>query len=164
MKFFWVGLLVLAFGISACKPITENVPEIEVKDAWVRTTGAMGGANGEPQNAEGHSGMSEGGVNSAAYMIITNRGGINDRLLRVEGDVAQAIELHRSEIVDGVMRMTPVVNIEIPAGGQIELKPGGLHVMLVGIKGELKPRDQVSLILIFELSGNLTVQAEVRAP
>lgn len=164
MRFFWVGLLVLAFGISACNPITEDAPEIEVKDAWVRATGVMGGANGELPTAEGHPGMNEGGVNSAAYMVIANKGGINDRLLRVEGDVAEAIELHRSEIVDGVMRMSPVENIEIPAGGQTELKPGDLHVMLIGIKGELKPGDQVSLILIFELFGNLTVQAEVRAP
>jgi hypothetical protein len=164
LRFFWILLLVLAIGISACKPITENAPEIEVKDAWVRATGAMGDANGELPTAEGHSGMNEGGVNSAAYMVIANKGGINDRLLRVEGDVAQAIELHRSEIVDGVMRMSPMQNIEIPAGGQAELKPGSLHVMLIGIKGKLKPGDQVSLILVFELSGNLTVQAEVRGP
>lgn len=164
MRYFWIGLIVLAIGVSACQTGSVDAPAIEVRDAWVRPTGSMGGMNGDQSMHDNQSGMGGSGINSAAYMVIENKGRVSENLLRVEGDIAHAIELHRSEIVDGVMRMSPVANIEIPAGNQVELKPGGLHIMLINLKGEIKPGDQVSLNLIFELSGKMTVFVEARQP
>lgn len=180
-------LLVLAVTLAACG---AGRPQsgIQVKDAWVRavqggatgggmmTPGAMltpGGAAGggmmtpsamtTPGAAMGGGMTSELG-NSAAYMILVNPGSQADRLLRVESDLANAVELHLSEMKNDVMTMHPVEAIEVPAGGQAELKPGGYHIMLIGLKRELKPGDKVTFTLVFEKAGALTVEVEVRAP
>ncbi|MCK5427980.1 MAG: copper chaperone PCu(A)C, partial [Anaerolineales bacterium] len=117
-------------------------------------------------------GMSSGGEmesqmdggNSAAYMTIANKGRQADRLVTVKSDAAQAVEIHISEMVDDVMTMHQVDGVDVPAGGQVELKPGGLHIMLIGLSRDLKAGDQVSLSLGFEKSGEIKVEAEVRAP
>jgi copper(I)-binding protein len=104
------------------------------------------------------------GMNSAAYMLIHNGTSQTDRLLRVESNAAQAVELHRSEVVDEVMTMRPVESIEIPAGGEVRLEPGGLHVMLIGLTQPLEAGSSIPLTLVFENAGEITVDAEVRAP
>jgi hypothetical protein len=65
---------------------------------------------------------------------------------------------------DNVMSMSPVEAIEVPANGQVELKPGGYHVMLVGLKQDLKVGDIVKLTLVFEKAGRIDVEAEVKNP
>ncbi|HEU4323998.1 MAG TPA: copper chaperone PCu(A)C [Roseiflexaceae bacterium] len=137
---------------------------LQISNIWARATGGpdMGAmeATGEAHSAgDGHA--DTGGV-GAAYMTIRNSGGSVDRLLRVEGDVADDLELHTMANDGGVMRMRPVENIEIPAGGEAALKPGGLHVMMIGMKRSLKPGDSVSLKLTFEQAGTVDVQAQVR--
>jgi copper(I)-binding protein len=97
-------------------------------------------------------------------MIIKNRGNEADRMLSADSDVAEAVELHISEMKDGVMTMHQVDGIDVPGNGQAELKPGGLHVMLIGLKQELKAGDIVKLSLNFEKSGTITTEAEVRLP
>jgi copper(I)-binding protein len=101
---------------------------------------------------------------SAAYMLITNNGADPDRLLSIESDAAHAVELHESREVDGVMQMEPIVAIDIPANASAELKPGGMHVMLIGLTKDLNAGDKVKLVLKFEKAGNVTIDAEVRAP
>jgi hypothetical protein len=100
--------------------------------------------------------------NGAAYMIIRNIGNQPDRLVSAAGDVAAAIELHTVENNNGVMAMRPVDSIDVPAGGQVELKPGGYHVMLVGLNQPLAPGDRFALTLQFERAGPVEVIAEVR--
>jgi copper(I)-binding protein len=102
--------------------------------------------------------------NSAAYMILRNGGDVDDRLLKVESDVADAVELHKSTMEGSVMKMAPVDGIDVPAKGQAELKPGGLHVMIIGLKRELKPDEKIRLTLQFEKSGAQEVEAAVRKP
>jgi len=63
-----------------------------------------------------------------------------------------------------MMRMSPVENIEIPAKSQAKLEPGGLHVMLIGLKRELKPDEKIKLKLQFEKGGMQEVEAVVRKP
>ena len=62
------------------------------------------------------------------------------------------------------MRMVPVPRIEVHAGGPTELKPGGLHLMLVGLKRDLNPGDTITVRLRFETSSEITVTTEVRKP
>jgi periplasmic copper chaperone A len=100
--------------------------------------------------------------NGAAYMIIRNIGNQPDRLVGVSGDAAGALELHTTENNNGVMSMRPVEGIDLPAGGQLELKPGSYHVMLVGLNGPLAPGDRFPLTLQFERAGPIEVIAEVR--
>ena len=156
--------ILLAAWLAACGGASAgDAPSIEVSDPWARAMSMMAGeGGGETQPGGEMGGM--GGFNSAAYMLLRNTGGADDRLLGVRSDVAEAVELHISEMKDGVMSMHPVEGVDLPAGGQAELKPGGLHVMLIGLKQELKPGDKVRLTLVFEKSGEMVVEAEVRMP
>lgn len=100
--------------------------------------------------------------NSAAYMILKNGGAAADRLVKAESDVATAVELHKTTMDGGMMKMAQVDGIALPAQGQAELKPGGLHVMLIGLKRELKAGEKLKLKLHFEKAGVQEIEAEVR--
>jgi hypothetical protein len=101
--------------------------------------------------------------NGAAYFTLTNHGSTGDVLLSVKTEVAEAAEMHESKVdANDVMRMSPLLRLDVPAGGSVRLEPGGKHVMLTGLKPGLANGDKVSLTLTFELSGPLTVEAEVR--
>ena len=101
--------------------------------------------------------------NGAAYMTLMNEGNSDDTLVSAATDVAETVELHETTIDENqVMRMRPVEGgIAIPAGGSTTLKPGGLHVMLLGIRQELAVGDTFELTLTFAESGSQTVQVEV---
>jgi copper(I)-binding protein len=137
---------------------------LEISGVWARPALAGEAATGG-HGSGGHGGgdMKMDGSLSAAYMTINNSGEA-DKLIAAKGDVAQNIELHTMEMKDGVMEMRMVEGgIDIPANGSVELKPGGLHVMLIGLNRDLKNGDQVKLTLEFEKAGSVEVQAEVRA-
>jgi copper(I)-binding protein len=69
-----------------------------------------------------------------------------------------------THIRDGeVMRMRPVADIPIPPGETVRLRPGGLHVMLIGLKEPLRQGTTVPLTLRFERAGETTVQLEIQA-
>jgi copper(I)-binding protein len=103
-------------------------------------------------------------LTTAAFLKIKNSGTEDDRLLRVETDLAQAVEIHLSEIQNDVMTMRPVGGIDLLAGETVELKPGGYHIMLIRLLRELKPGEIYPLTLVFEKASPLIVDAEVRAP
>jgi hypothetical protein len=104
------------------------------------------------------------GTSSAAYFVVLNGSGQADYLLSAKSEAAQFVEMHRSELVGDVMTMRQVESIEIPAGGRIELEPGGYHLMLIGLKQDLEPGQQIALVLSFEKAGDIQVQAEVHSP
>ncbi|ADC89825.1 protein of unknown function DUF461 [Thermocrinis albus DSM 14484] len=113
-------------------------PKVEVRDAWVRAVPPVSKV-------------------SAAYMVLKNNGDKPEKLLSASSSVAHHVELHETQ--DGKMRR--VKFIEIPPGSQVELKPGGYHIMLIGLKKPLKEGEKVSITLHFE-SGKLTVEAPVK--
>ena len=161
MKFSTIGLIYLiALALAACGGSTTDT--IQVEDAWVRAAAMpeMELNSNSSMSSSGHM----GGGNSAAYMLLRNSGDETDRLVSATSDVAKSVEMHISQTEDDVTSMRPVEYIEVPAGGETELKPGGLHIMLVGLKHELKAGDTVRLALTFEKAGTLSVEAEVRAP
>lgn len=97
-------------------------------------------------------------------MTLKNQGQSDDTLLSAKTDAAKTVELHETKMDENdVMRMQPVPNIPLPAGGSVMLKPGGLHMMLIGMQKELAPGDKISLTLTFEKTGPITVEAEVQA-
>lgn len=151
---FAAALALAACGTTAPAGGGASANGITISGAWARpSTAAM---------AEG--GMGEGGMgNGAAYMVIGNSAAQPDRLLAATGDIAGTIELHTVEDKDGVMAMRPVDGVDVPAGGQVELKPGSFHVMMIGLKQELKPGDRISLTLRFQNAGEVRVEAEVRS-
>lgn len=161
--------IALALLLSACATGTTQPTgaSIQISDAWTRTvelnTDAMGGMNPTPDAMSSHAGgMSAAKANSASYMKITN-GGAADKLMKAESDVAETVELHNVTMQDGVMQMRPVEFIEVPSNGSVELKPGGYHVMLLGVKQSLKAGDQVKIKLTFEKAGVQEITAPVRA-
>ena len=93
----------------------------------------------------------------AAYLTVRNGGAADDRLIGVASEVADRAELHGSEMQDGVMRMRPVEAVEVPAHGQAALEPGGLHVMLIGLKAPLEEGGSFALTLTFENAGEVEV-------
>lgn len=98
----------------------------------------------------------------AAFMTIAN-GGPADRLVGASADVSERVELHTHILTaDGVMKMREVAGgIEIPAGETVELKPGGLHVMFMGLKAPLTEGDSFPLTLTFERAGTVTVEVAI---
>jgi len=96
-----------------------------------------------------------------AYFTITNKGAEADRLTGAESPVARRVELHRSGMEGGVMRMTRIKAIEVPAGGKVALAPGGYHLMLLGLKRPLATGSKVPLTLVFEKAGPVAVEVAV---
>lgn len=137
-----VLLVILPVGCTP-PPTSSSGSGITVTDPWARAAAAG---------------------NSAAYMTLRNGGSTADRLIRAESDAATTVELHQTTMEGGMMKMAPVDGIAVPAGGQVELKPGGLHVMLIGLKRELKAGEKLTLKLYFEKAGAQEIEAVVRQP
>lgn len=98
----------------------------------------------------------------AAYLTVVNHGAAGDRLLAVSTPVAAKAQLHTHIMDDGVMKMRPVEAIEIEAKGSTALKPGGFHVMLMGVQNPLKEGDAFPMTLTFESAGNVDVEVHVQ--
>ena len=96
----------------------------------------------------------------AAYVSFMNHGDA-DRLIGARSPAAKTVEIHKSEVVDGVMKMFPVAPLDIPMHGALEMKPGGYHLMLLDLNGPLKKDTVIDIILIFEKAGEVTVQVPV---
>ena len=101
--------------------------------------------------------------NSAAFMVFDNTG-TADKLISVTGDVAKEIQIHSMITEAGVMKMREIKSLDIPANGKAELKPGGFHVMLIGLKDGLKEGATFPLKLKFEKAGEVTVQVKAEKP
>lgn len=113
------------------------------------------------QNAWGRPGVS--GSNSAVYFTIDNPLSQSNELKRISSDVAESVELHMSSMdANGIMMMRPVESIEIPAKSTVDLKPGGLHVMLVGLKQDLITGGSITINLDFENTGSLTIEVPIK--
>jgi len=79
-------------------------------------------------------------------------------------DVAEKLELHEMVRDGTMMKMSPVKSIEIPAGGKTELKPGGLHLMLFGLKRPLAAGDSIHVTLTLDDGSTVMLMAGVRKP
>lgn len=105
-----------------------------------------------------------GATSSAAYLSIHNGQRSADRLLSVASPVARSVSVHNSRMEGGVMRMRAAGPLPVAAGGRIAMKPGGLHVMLMGLKAPLRPGSRLPLTLRFERAGNVQVSLPVLPP
>ena len=97
------------------------------------------------------------------FLTLKNGGAAPDRLVSASAEVSKTVELHTMTMEGDVMRMRQVDAIELPAGKMVELKPGGLHIMFIGLKAPLKKGDTFPLKLKFEKAGEVTVQVSVEA-
>ncbi|MFP7721181.1 copper chaperone PCu(A)C [Lysobacter sp. A3-1-A15] len=84
-------------------------------------------------------------------------------VLGARSDAFGDVSLHESTRVDGISRMRPVARLPVPPGAQVELQPGGLHLMLRHPRGKLEPDGSVDVVLELEGGGTRAVLFEVRA-
>lgn len=135
---------ILAGAIALAALPAAAMDGIVVKDAYARSSGAMA-------------------ASGAAFMLIENHTGVDDRLIGATSDVAQRTELHTHREDDmGVMRMIHVEEgFVLPAGGTIEMRRGGHHVMFLGLSDPFEQGAAVTLTLEFETAGDVTVEVPV---
>jgi copper(I)-binding protein len=100
-------------------------------------------------------------TSAAAYLTVHNVGATGDQLLRVSTPLAAQVQMHRSQLDGGVMRMRPVASLEVPIGGSIEMSTGGTHLMLIGLKRPLQAGEQFPLRLEFARAGVLEAIVKV---
>lgn len=136
---------VVLFGcwIGPAQAEDVTVGSLKISSPWARAT---------PKGA------SVGG----AYMTITNTGSVADRLVGGSSDVSSRFQIHEMSMDNGVMKMRPLdKGLEIKPGQTVELKPGGNHVMFVGLKRSLEEGQHVKAMLEFEKSGKVAVDFTV---
>lgn len=117
--------------------------QVTVKDPWVRATVPHQKATG-------------------AFMQLV--AAQDARLIEARSPVAGIVEIHEMAMVQDVMKMRAVESLELPAGKTVELKPGGYHVMLMDLKGQVKEGDQVPLTLVVQTRDGQRQTLELKAP
>jgi copper(I)-binding protein len=98
---------------------------------------------------------------AAVYLTIVNHGETADRLVAATSPVARVAAIHRHIMEGDIMRMRPVHALEVAPGGTTVLEPGGLHVMLMGLRGPLAEGERFPLTLTFERAGDIQVEVTV---
>jgi periplasmic copper chaperone A len=139
MRLLRILTLVAAAIFSATAVLAQTAP-IAIEHAWARAT----------------PGKSDIG---AAYLTI--RSPTADRLVAASTPVANKVELHTMSMTGMVMKMRPLAAINIPADEPVTLAPGGMHIMLIGLKSPLKPGQSFPLTLTFARAGSRTVDVAV---
>ncbi|WP_447590589.1 copper chaperone PCu(A)C [Aquipseudomonas campi] len=99
---------------------------------------------------------------AAAYFVVHNKGDSADRLLSVDTPVASKAELHEHVHQDGLMKMQQVQTVEVPANGEVSFAPMAYHVMLFGLKQQLRDGERFPLTLHFEKAGAVQVDVAVQ--
>jgi periplasmic copper chaperone A len=135
MKFF-----AFAAGLLIASAAFAQTGRLELRDAWARAT---------PGKAE----------NGAAYVTIGSP--TADRLVSVSTPVARKAELHTMSMKGMVMEMRPMAGLDIPAGQPVSLKPGGEHIMLLGLYAPLREGQSFLMTLNFEKAGPQPVTVAV---
>ena len=138
-----LAVAAMAFALLAGACSSSGSDGITVEDPWGRSS---------PKVA----------ANGAFYMIL-HGSDVDDRLISADADVCGATELHQTIVTDGVMMMQPAEGgIDIPAGGEAVLEPGGYHVMCINKAAEFVVGDIIPVTLGFETADPQTVNVEIR--
>ena len=144
-KFLLILALVGALVLSACGAANDEHAagtDVEAHDYWARAA------------------LKDG--NSAVYMLLHNHSTQDDALVGVSSDVATAAEMHLSQMkADGTMEMIKQESIALLVDDEVELKPGGYHIMLFGLKKDLKADDEITLTLHFMHHEDITLTVPV---
>ena len=128
------------FLLSACT--TLETGGVEVRDGWARPA-AQGG-------------------NGAIYFVVENDSAETQELIGVAADVAEAIEMHESRMSGDVMEMHQLESVSLEPGEEVVFEPGGLHIMLIGLKQDLKTGDNFQITLDFANYEDIQVTVSVQ--
>jgi copper(I)-binding protein len=129
--------------LAAALPQWAAAADIQITQAWARPT---------PPTAQV----------GAVYFSVKNSGAKDDELLAVSSSAAASVEIHETQTVNGMMQMRQVASVSCPAGATLKVEPGGLHVMLLGLKQPLMEGSRVDLTLRFRDAGVLSIQVPIR--
>ena len=135
-----VPMLALILGLSAHGALAGDA--VNVTDVYARAV-----PPGQP--------------NSAVFMQLHNDGGEDRALVAAASAASDVVELLTHRMQDGMMQMRKIERIDLPAGETVTLKPGGLHVMLIGLKRPLQPGEDVAVTLTLDDGTELAVTAPV---
>ena len=135
-----IKTLALVAGLVVTSAALAQPAQLEVTNAWARAT---------PGKAE----------NGAAYVTIESP--TADRLVSASSPVAKRAELHTMSMQGMVMKMRPIAGLDVPPGQSLTLKPGGEHIMLMGLNQPLHEGQSFPLTLDFEKAGPRTVTVAV---
>jgi copper(I)-binding protein len=101
---------------------------------------------------------------AGGYLVIRNTGSSPDRLVGGTAAFSERVEIHEMAMDGDVMKMRPVAGgLEIPAGGEVVLKPGSFHVMFIGLTRGLEEGTEEEGTLVFEKAGTVEVEWTVEA-
>jgi copper(I)-binding protein len=140
---FLIAAVLAAWAVMPAQAADVSAGSLKISAPWARAT---------PKGA------SVGG----GYMTIINSGTAPDRLIGGSTDVAKSFEVHEMKMDGGVMKMRRVANgIEIKPGQTVTLEPSGYHVMLVGLKQQLKQGEHFKATLEFAKAGKVGVDFTV---
>lgn len=104
-----------------------------------------------------------GTPNSAAFMVIRNGSDSDTALVSAESNASKVVELHTHVMDEGMMKMRQVAQIDLPAGQDVALEPGGLHIMLIGLNSDLTPGQKVDLTLKFADGSSQAISAPIKS-
>jgi len=136
--------MVTIISLTGAHELSAQAAGVTVREAWVREAGA-----GRPT--------------TAAFLVLENKGDAPRALVRGAASVGDTLELHEMKRDSGMMRMSPVTRIVVPAHGETALRPGGLHLMIFGLKAPLAVGDSVRITLTLDDGSTLQVMAPVRS-
>ena len=105
-----------------------------------------------------------GAMATAAFMVLHNHANKDAKVIKADNSASKVTELHTHLNDNGIMKMRPVAAIEVKAHGETPLEPGGLHIMMIDLKGPLKEGDKVAITLNFEDGSSKKFEAPVKAP
>lgn len=137
---------ILVSGAAAATAQTYQLGPIEISVPWTRAMPPAANAGG-------------------GFMTISNSGTTDDRLVSATSPVAAEVQIHTMDMTDGVMRMRELVDgLPIPAGATVQLAPGGYHVMFLELPAPIAIDTAVSVTLVFERAGEITIDLAVVPP
>ena len=141
------GLVAGTLGLAAmgAQALDARHGDLQIEHPWSRATPA-------------------GAPVAGGYLVVRNHGSEADRLVGGEAAFAGRVEIHEMAMQDGVMRMRALPDgLEIPAGGQVELQPGGYHVMFMQLREPLAEGELRPVTLVFEQAGPIEVPFRIEA-
>jgi copper(I)-binding protein len=145
MSRFHLAFAVATMQLCGVAGASGSADSITISDAYVRQAPPGSPATG-------------------AFMVLHNSGSKLVKLIKADNPVSQLTELHTHLHEGGMMKMRPVKDIPIPAGGEARLQPGGLHIMLIDMKAPLLDGDQLPLTLSFDDGSSKVIKLPVKKP
>jgi hypothetical protein len=135
----------LAFLSVPASAQDYKVGALEITRPWTRATPATAQSGG-------------------GFLTVTNKGTTADRLIAARSTASDKVEVHEMRMDGNVMRMRELEKgLEIPAGATVMLKPGGYHIMFMGLKAPFAKDARVPVTLVFEKAGSIDIVLDVEA-